>query len=172
MTLAQILDADARLSARLRIAERPGFLRALASILAHSGDSPFWVGGLLLALWLGNGFWRREALADLIGIGATAAVVFALKFSIRRRRPPGEWGALYRRFDEHSFPSGHAARMAMLATVAAAYGPPTWAVWLALWAALVMLARVAMGVHYLSDVAAGAIGGAIIGAFMAIVLKP
>lgn len=170
MTLAQILDADARLSARLTIAGRPGLLRALASILAHSGDSPFWIAGLSLVLWLGNDFWRREALADLIGIVVTAAVVFALKFSIGRRRPPGEWGALYRRFDEHSFPSGHAARMAMLAAVAAAHGPPAWAAGLALWAAFVMLARVAMGVHYLSDVAAGAIAGAIVGTAIVIVL--
>ena len=120
--------------------------------------------------WLGDAFWKRQSLAALIGIFAAAAVVFALKFSIRRPRPEGEWGAIYRRLDAHSFPSGHAARMAMLAVVAALYGPPVWAALLFVWAALVMLARVAMKVHYLSDIVAGGMVGVFVGVIVAVVI--
>jgi undecaprenyl-diphosphatase len=170
LNLASLLETDARLSARLDILNGPRPLRALAALLAHSGDSPVWGVGLLLLLWLGDAFWRRQALADLVGIFVAAAVVFALKFTVRRPRPEGEWGAVYRRLDAHSFPSGHAARMAMLATVAIAFGPPLWAAVMALWAGLVMLARVGLKVHYLSDILGGAVIGVLVGIGVAVVL--
>ena len=44
----------------------------------------------------------------------------------------------------------------MLAIIAVVLGPVWWALLMMVWAALVALARVAMGVHYLSDVVAGA----------------
>ena len=73
--------------------------------------------------------------------------------------PPGEWGAIYRTTDPHSFPSGHAARSVLLAILLTAWGP-AWAAPLAiLWAPLVALARVSLGVHYLSDVVAGGLLG-------------
>lgn len=164
MTLrARLLAADTRYSNQLRYAEKPGPLRRLAIFLAHSGDSWFWGLGLLLAWAVGGPPTRQLALQLLAGIAITAVIVLALKRLIRRARPEGEWGALYRRTDPHSFPSGHAARMAMLLVLGAALGP-AWLGWLLLvWAPLVALARVAMGVHYLSDIAGGALLGVVIG---------
>jgi undecaprenyl-diphosphatase len=160
----KLLDLDLSLSRRLWVAERPGLLRLLAIGLAHSGDSWFWGLGLALILALGAADWKTRALWMLAGIIVTAVCVFAIKLLVRRRRPAGEWGQIYRRTDPHSFPSGHAARAVMLAILALALGP-AWFGWAVLvWAPLVMLARVAMGVHYLSDVLAGAILGLGIGA--------
>jgi undecaprenyl-diphosphatase len=162
--LKRLLELDARLSERLRVAERPGPLRKLAAFLAHSGDSWFWWAGLAVLWWLGNAFWRPWALTVLLAIIALAVVVLAIKFSIRRRRPEGEWGAIYRSTDPHSFPSGHAARAMLIAVLALGLGPAWLAVILCVWMPLVSLARVAMGVHYLSDVLAGALLGGIAGA--------
>jgi undecaprenyl-diphosphatase len=159
----RLLELDARLSARMRVAERPGLLRSVAAVLAHSGDSWFWWAGLALLWWRGNAFWRPWALTVLLSIIALAVIVLAIKFSIRRRRPEGEWGAIYRNTDPHSFPSGHAARAILIAVLAIGLGPWWLAVVLCVWAPLVALARAAMGVHYLSDVAAGAVLGAIAG---------
>ena len=92
-----------------------------------------------------------------------AVIVLAIKFTIRRRRPEGEWGAFYRSTDPHSFPSGHAARVVLIAVLALGLGPWWLALVLCIWAPLVALARVAMGVHYLSDVVAGALVGAVAG---------
>jgi undecaprenyl-diphosphatase len=78
---------------------------------------------------------------------------------VRRKRPEGEWGGIYRSTDPHSFPSGHAARSFLIAVVAAGLSPMWLAVILWIWAPIVALARVAMGVHYVSDVAAGAMLG-------------
>ncbi len=155
MRIEAILQLDVRVSDRLRIAEKPGLLRDLAAFLAHSGDSWFWGAGLILVWWLGNSFWKQWSLVLLPAISVLAAVVMTLKFLIRRRRPEGEWGSIYRNTDPHSFPSGHAARSFLIAVVAAGLGPLWVAFALWLWAPLVSLARVAMGVHYVSDVVAG-----------------
>jgi undecaprenyl-diphosphatase len=161
--LTRLLELDARLSARLRVAERPGILRGIAAFLAHSGDSWFWWAGLALLAWLGDSFWRPWALTVLISIIVLAVIVLAVKFTIRRRRPEGEWGQFYRSTDPHSFPSGHAARAIMIAVLALGMGPAWLAIVLCVWAPLVVLARVAMGLHYVSDVAAGVILGIIAG---------
>ena len=160
--LKKILELDRTWSYTLRVAERPGRLRTLAMIFAHSGDSWFWGAGMLVLWWLGSPFWKQWAIYELFWISFLAAFVMALKFSIRRRRPEGEWGAIYRNTDPHSFPSGHAARAFLIAFIAAVFGPFWLAVILAVWAPLVSLARVAMGVHYVSDVIAGAIVGLVV----------
>jgi len=166
MNLTSILKFDARLSERLRVAEKPGALRNVAIFFAHSGDSWFWGVALIILWWLGNGFWKRWALIELAGISVLAALVMSLKFIIRRRRPEGEWGGIYRSTDPHSFPSGHAARAFMIAVMAAGLGPGLAALILWIWAPLVALARVAMGVHYVSDVVAGFLVGILMGLFV------
>jgi undecaprenyl-diphosphatase len=95
----------------------------------------------------------------LASIAGLAASVLLIKLVVRRRRPEGEWGAIYRNTDPHSFPSGHAARAILLAVLAVAWGPWWLAAVLLPWAPLVALSRVAMGLHYLSDVVAGAVLG-------------
>ena len=164
-----MLALDARLSAQLRVAERPGSLRNAAAFLAHSGDSWFWWAGLALLWWLGNAFWRPWALTVLLSIIGLAGIVLAIKFTIRRRRPEGEWGRMYRSTDPHSFPSGHAARVVLIGVLAIGLGPGWLAIILCIWAPLVALSRVAMGLHYLSDVAAGAVLGAIAGGIVLLI---
>ena len=154
-----ILELDARLSGQMRVAEKPGALRAISVFFAHSGDSWFWAIGLI-ALWLsGNTFWKEWAVVQLAGISVLAVLVIIIKFLVRRRRPEGEWGGIYRNTDPHSFPSGHAARAFLIAVISAGLGPDWLAVFLWIWAPLVSLARVAMGVHYVSDVVAGGVLG-------------
>jgi undecaprenyl-diphosphatase len=155
VTWKSILELDVRLSAQMRVAGRPGVLRSVAIVLAHSGDSWFWWAGLGLLWWLGNSFWRSWALTIFLSIIALAVIVLAIKFTIRRRRPEGDWGGIYRKTDPHSFPSGHAARVVLIAVLALGLGPGWLALIICIWAPLVALARVAMGVHYLSDIVAG-----------------
>ena len=157
--MKSILQLDSRLSDDLRVAEQPGLRRSFAVFFAHSGDSWFWGAGLLVLWWFGDGFWKDWAVILLAGISVLAAVVLAIKFLVRRRRPEGEWGGIYRNTDPHSFPSGHAARAFLIAGLAAGLGPVWLALLLWIWAPLVSLARVAMGLHYVSDILAGALLG-------------
>ena len=165
-----MLEWDADWSGRMRIAEERGLRRYLAIFLAHSGDSWFWLSGLILLWLLGSDYWKQRAMVLGGSILVTAVVVLAIKFTVRRRRPEGDWGSIYRSTDPHSFPSGHAARTILLATVTAGLGPVWLALILVVWAPLVALARVMMGLHYLSDVIVGAVLGLCIGLGIAIVV--
>ena len=160
---SRLLALDHSWSRRLQTASQPAFLHGLESFLAHSGDSWFVLLAVALEWWLGNPYWKSLAIALAIGVGVTALLVFLVKFIVRRPRPAGEWGSIYRKTDPHSFPSGHAARVVLLAIVVLGLGPPWLGIILALWALLVCLSRVMMGVHYLSDVLAGALLGGIVG---------
>ena len=163
MRFRSILELDARLSNHLRVAERPGLLRNISVIFAHSGDSWFW-GVALILLWLftDDPFWKEWAVVLLGAISALVVIVMILKFTIRRRRPDGEWGGIYRNTDPHSFPSGHAARAVLIAVMATGLGPAWMGIILWVWAPLVSLARVAMGVHFASDVVAGMLVGILV----------
>lgn len=161
--LQAFLKKDQDLTRRLQVAEQPGLRRALFIVLAHSGDSWFWLVGVGLLWWLGDADWQKRALVFGFSILVTAVAVLTVKFSVRRRRPEGKWGDVYRKTDPHSFPSGHAARAFMLVVMGFWLGPPWLGLTLLVWAPLVTLARVAMGVHYLSDVLAGALFGLLMG---------
>ena len=163
MSLNALLEVDANLSARLRVAEEPGIPRHAATFLGHTGDSWFWLAGLF-AIWIfSNSDWRVRSSALITGLVITAVVVMTLKFSIRRQRPAGQLGQIYRRTDPHSFPSGHAARAMMLAVMAIGLGPAWFGMVLALWSPIVGLARVAIGVHFISDILAGWLIGGVMG---------
>jgi undecaprenyl-diphosphatase len=161
--LQRIQDLDERFARSTQSQEQPGLVRALAIVLAHSGDSWFWILGLGLLWWFGDAYWKQLAVTMLIGILVTALVVMAIKFTVKRSRPQGEWGRIYRSTDPHSFPSGHAARSAMLAVLALGLGPLWLGLSMLVWAPLVGLARAIMGVHYPSDIIAGMALGIILG---------
>ena len=155
MKLKALLEADARWSERLRITEQPGVLRQIAAFIAHSGDSWFWGIGLGIAWLVGDWDLKIWSLHLVGAIILTAIIVMFIKLIVRRQRPVGEWGAIYRNTDPHSFPSGHSARAVLLAVLVLGMGPTWLAIILIFWAPLVALARVSMGVHYFSDVIAG-----------------
>jgi undecaprenyl-diphosphatase len=169
LNLEVLRRLDARGTAWLRgllPASRPAHA-ALAAI-AHSGDS------LVLVPLLGLLWWREGFAAGSIALPLAAAFLLSVllstlvKYAVRRRRPTGDWGAMYRRTDPHSFPSGHAARTVALTVVALACGLPGPGLLLAVWSVLVGFSRVALGVHYLLDVVAGYLLGLAIGAGVAL----
>ncbi len=166
--LQRIQELDDRFAESSRSKEQPRFIHALAVVLAHSGDSWFWAVGLGLLWWLGTDYWKKLALVMITGIIIMALVVLLIKFTVRRSRPQGEWGKIYRSTDPHSFPSGHAARSTMLAVIALGLGPLWLGLSLLLWAPLVSLARIILGVHYPSDVLVGMALGVVMGVLILI----
>lgn len=120
----------------------------------------FYFLGVVLATW---GNWGL-ALRFIVGILLTAAVVLVLRAIIRRPRP------LYRQNDydpwleRTSFPSGHASMVFFCAVSISLSLLALQVYWFTLissvvlivLAALISLSRVAIGVHYLTDIFAGA----------------
>ena len=169
MSLETLRRLDARGTAwlrRLLPASRP--VHAALAVIAHSGDSLV-LAPLLALLW-----WREGFAAGSIALPLAAAYLLSVvlttlvKYAVRRRRPKGEWGAMYRKTDPHSFPSGHASRTVAMTVVVLARGLPGPGLLLAGWSLLVGFARVTLGVHYLLDVAAGYLLGLAIGAAVAL----
>jgi undecaprenyl-diphosphatase len=154
---------DVHWSQRLRKLEEPGFFRKVAVVFAHSGDSWFWLSGLILSWLIGSPEMKDWALRMILVVFALAFTVMVIKFTIRRPRPEGDFGEIYRRSDPHSFPSGHAARSMLLAVLTVGWGPAWLASILVPWAPLVSLARVALGLHFPTDVLAGGLLGLIAG---------
>lgn len=164
-----ILEKDYQLSEKLRLSEDKTILKGAAAFLAHSGDSWFW-GAFLILLWLfGPPAWRSQIVLLFLGILFTAVSVLALKFLIKRPRPEGEWGQIYRNSDPHSFPSGHAARAIMLTTIMLLSGYGWIGAGMLVWTLLVDLSRVGLGVHYLSDILVGTAIGILMGVVVQLV---
>ena len=159
MSMQTLLEKDARYSEMIRIPDDKPWIKRAAAFLAHSGDSWFWGASLVLLWFIGPRTWRPQIALLFLGIFFTAAFVLIMKFLIKRPRPEGEWGQVYRSSDPHSFPSGHSARGGALAMMSVALGPGWFAIMMAAWGISVAFSRVLMGVHYASDALAGFMTG-------------
>ena len=170
--LQKLTDFDEQISASLRIIPQEGLLFKAAAFLAHTGDSWFWCGPLFV-LWLFSSGERERTLAYWGGsIALTACFIFVLKRLIARTRPDGEWGTIYRKTDPYSFPSGHSVRAGVILVLAFhTFDQPLLLCAFCLWAVLMILSRVATGVHYLLDILAGFVLGLLIG-WLWIALQP
>ena len=161
---SKLLQTDHNLTEKLQLKPTQKALRSFAVFFAHSGDSWFWVAGLFIVWLFTRGDWHKFSALFAGAIIIQASLVICIKFLIKRQRPEGQWGEIYRKTDPNSFPSGHAVRAVMLAALAWGFHltPLNWI--LTIWAPLVSLARVTLGVHYLVDILAGWLLGILIAA--------
>lgn len=140
------------------------WIASIARVLTHLGDPlVVTVATVLLAVAL----WFRRARRDALFVLATRLVALVvdtgLKDAVRRPRPVLVHPLAHAH--GYSFPSGHAlgsaALWATFAFLAAARGlSRRWAIALAVAVPVVVAAtRVILGVHYVTDVAAGLLLG-------------
>jgi len=158
------IGRDAQGSARLReLGEGRG--RWIFTVLAHTADATilFPVAGLI---WIfGREPWKISAWKAGLALVLGTFLTGLLKLAFKRRRPEGRWGVFDRLVDPHSFPSGHANRVAILAVLATVYGAPLIGAVVGVWALAVGLSRVILGMHYLSDILAGWLTGVAVAVF-------
>ncbi len=161
--LDRLRDLDRLSTARLRTASSRRSVRVALALLSHSADSIVLVPAFAL-LWWAGGFSRQSVAVPLfVGYAVSVLATTLVKYIVRRRRPEGEWGAVYRKMDPHSFPSGHASRTVALSVIVLAHGEILAGVLLVAWSLAVGLTRVVLGVHFLLDVLAGYLLGLAVG---------
>lgn len=154
-----VRETDHRLTARLQLGDEGKIERRLIGLAAHSGDTWLILLGLGLIWLIGDAAWHALAIQTIIAILVLAIFVGLIKFTFRRKRPEGDWGQIYRKTDPHSFPSGHAARAALLVVLAFGLGPAWLGLLVLVWAIVVSLSRIVMGLHFVSDVVVGSLIG-------------
>lgn len=161
--LQRINRWDAELCAFCNRRSRSFTVRNFFRLVSRLGDGVFWYA-LMIAL-LQQGTDALPAVLHLLAVGLCGTLIYKLiKGKTLRPRPFNVYPAIQcvgKALDPFSFPSGHTLHAVAFSIVAIAYYPPLF--WLVVpFAALVALSRPILGLHYPSDVLAGAALGALI----------
>jgi undecaprenyl-diphosphatase len=156
--LARIDAADYGICRRMNRGASWGALRAVCQVASRLGDGIVWYVLVLMLRVLYGPAGTRPALGMAI-TGALGIVFYkALKHTLARERPfithPGI-SAAGAPLDRYSFPSGHTLHAVSLTWQAVAHFPELGWVLVPL-ALLIAASRVVLGLHYPSDVLAGA----------------
>jgi len=137
-------------------------VRALFCAASRLGDGVFWYALMAVLLAVG-GRAAIPAVLHMAAVGATGVLLYKwLKSRTSRPRPYQVRTAILRGadpLDNFSFPSGHTLHAISFSILAIAYFPPT-AYLVVPFAALVAASRLVLGLHYPTDVLAGAVIGA------------
>ena len=161
-TLQAIQRWDVRACARLNRAIRVRALLYLCRGVSWLGDGIFWYS-LMLALLLAQGDAAALPVLHMAGTGLACTLLYRmLKQGTLRPRPfevHAQIAAGAVPLDKFSFPSGHTLHAVGFSLVAAAYYP-VLAPLLAALSLAVAASRIVLGLHYPSDVLAGAVLGA------------
>lgn len=141
----------------------------IARNVSRLGDGWFYLLISSIAYLFAGNIGKLFFWTTLFAYAIELSLYFLLKNTIKRPRPKNIEGlnALIKPSDTFSFPSGHTAGAFVYATIASFFVP--WVAPLAFFIAIsIGLSRVLLGVHYPSDIAAGALLGAFTGFFMLI----
>jgi len=163
-SLDRVAIWDQRWCTRFNRMSRWAVIRWSLRAASRLGDGLFWYL-LMLVLLVRFGRDALPAVLHMIGVGLVCTLLYKwLKTQTSRLRPYERHAEIVLAaapIDRFSFPSGHMLHATAFALVAVSYYPSL--VWLVLpFALLVALSRVVLGLHYPSDVLAGAALGAII----------
>jgi undecaprenyl-diphosphatase len=152
----RIDDMDRRLLSALHACGADPRVAAVARALSWTGEH----GALWLTAGLLGAAVDRERRGPWLRGTALTATAHLTSMGVKRlvRRPrPGHVQPLVRTAGRHSFPSSHATSAAAAAVAFGALGAPA----VLPLAAAMCVSRLVVGVHYPSDVAAGAALGAL-----------
>lgn len=145
-----------------RYLNRRGAVGTVFTVVSRLGDGWFWYA-LIIFLPIRYGQDGVGVAALMSGTGAVGVVLYKLiKTRAVRERPYITHPAISciaAPLDRYSFPSGHTLHAVSFALLVSVHFPEC-APAVASFAALVALSRVVLGLHYPSDVAAGALLGA------------
>lgn len=156
--LRYITHRDHRLMRRVNRWPAPRWVRLWMMAATRGGDGWLWYAMGALVLLFGGANRFRAVAAAAGAAGAGVALFLRIKKATGRKRPcayePHCWADLLPP-DQFSFPSGHTITAFAVAVSLSVYYPDL-AAGLVFCAISVAASRVVLGMHFLSDVMAGA----------------
>lgn len=132
------------------------------AFISRIGDGVFWYS--LMVIFIAYDFpYGGKAALHMGIVGLLALSIYKLiKPRMIRQRPSITWTQIRRGtapLDLYSFPSGHTLHAVSFTTITLNYYPGLW--WLLIpFTTLIALSRIILGLHYPTDVLAGAFIGA------------
>jgi len=164
--LSRLQYWDERLCVRVNRGARQRPVVLVLQAVSWLGNGLFWYA-LMLALLLADAHGAAMPVLHMAFVGAVCTCCYKMvkRSTVRSRpyqvNPLVSAGAAV--LDRFSFPSGHTLHAIAFSLVACAYYPGLWII---LWpfALVTAVSRVALGLHYPSDVIAGGALGALIAA--------
>lgn len=170
MTVAEVVwrrvkAGDYGVMRRVNLWNAPRLLRAVMIAATRMGDGWLWVATGLALLLFGGNLRYLAVTAGALAACAGILIFSALKHASRRKRPceilPHCWSAIAPP-DRYSFPSGHTiVAFAVVLSIGSFY--PDWLLALLAVALLIAASRIILGMHFVSDVVAGAAIGVALG---------
>ncbi|HLK67937.1 MAG TPA: phosphatase PAP2 family protein [Bryobacteraceae bacterium] len=169
MTLSNALtfvdQRDQRLMRRVNRWYAPRWIRVWMICATRGGDGWFWYALGVMILLFGGGTRFLAVGSAALASGVGIAIFLKLKKATGRRRPcalePHCWATLLPP-DQFSFPSGHTITACAVAMSLSRFYPGL-AVGLIFCAVCIAASRILLGMHFLSDVLAGALIGTTLG---------
>lgn len=159
--LARLKAWENRMAVRINRANSRRILSAFFGVVSSLGDGLFWYA-LMAALLLYQGPDALKPVLVMVAAGMACTFTYTwLKSTTSRERPCRQHPGIRVTtlpLDYYSFPSGHTLHAVCFTVVAATYYPALWALLLP-FTLLVAASRLILGLHYLSDVIAGALIG-------------
>jgi undecaprenyl-diphosphatase len=165
LAFARFDAAELRFCRYLNRSSRSSLIRESFRAVSWLGDGWLWYA-LLAALPFSYGYAGLTASLHIAGTAAIGLWVYKIiKNRAVRERPYITHSAIEcasAPLDRYSFPSGHTLHAVCFTLMVASYFP-AWTAALAAITLLIALSRVILGLHYPTDVAAGAALGGTIG---------
>ena len=164
--LERLAEWDRGLCRRCNSACQFAGLRVIFVLASRLGNGTFWYVLMAgIAVWGGDK--ALGAVVHMVAAGLACTIIYkSLKHGTARARPyvaQTDITLFTAPLDKYSFPSGHTLHAVAFTLVAVGYYPALISL-LAPFCVLIAVSRVVLGLHYPSDVLAGAVLGAAVAA--------